>query len=323
MKAYLDLVQDIFDHGVWQDNRTGVRTLSLPGAALRLDLREGFPAVTTKQLAFKSAIGELVGFLRAADSAAQFRDLGCKVWDQNANQNTQWLANPYRSGLDDLGPVYGVQWRRWPAYKLLSAHDRARIADAMGRGFRQVATFDEDGVPSVLLYKAVDQLRACLDMLIHDPGSRRILFHGWNWAQLDEMALPPCHLLYQFVAHPSTRELSLCLYIRSNDVGLGTPFNLAEAAALTHLVARLTGFRPRWLSYFIGDAHIYETHVDMLREQLRRKPLSLPQLALSARIPDYAQTRRYEPQWLEHVEPSDFVLEGYSHHGRLSAPMAV
>lgn len=111
MKQYLDLVQSILDQGAWQENRTGVRTLSLPGAALRFDLQQGFPAVTTKKLAFKSAIGEMVGFLRATRSAAQFRALGCKVWDQNANENEQWLANPYREGPDDLGPVYGVQWR--------------------------------------------------------------------------------------------------------------------------------------------------------------------------------------------------------------------
>ena len=116
MKQYLDLVQSILDTGSWQENRTGIRTLSMPGASLRFDLQQGFPAVTTKKLAFKSAIGELVGFLRAR-SAAEFRELGCKVWDQNANENAQWLANPYREGPDDLGPVYGVQWRQWPAYR--------------------------------------------------------------------------------------------------------------------------------------------------------------------------------------------------------------
>ncbi len=323
MKAYLDLVRSIFEQGSWQDNRTGVRTLSLPGACLRFDLREGFPAVTTKRLAFKSAIGELVGFLRGADSAAQFRELGCKVWDQNANENAQWLANPHRSGPDDLGPVYGVQWRRWPAYKLLPANAPERIAHAAGLGYRRVAEFEDEGVPSVLMYKAVDQLRACLDALIRDPASRRILFHGWNWAQLDEMALPPCHLLYQFLANPGARELSLCLYVRSNDVGLGTPFNLAEGAALLHLAARLTGYEPRWFTYFIGDAHIYETHVEMLREQLRREPLPPPRLVLSPRIPDRAATGRYEPEWLERVEPSDFALAGYRHHPPLTAPMAV
>ncbi len=330
MKAYLDLVQSIFDQGSWQDNRTGVRTLSLPGAMMRFDLREGFPAVTTKKLAFKSAIGEMVGFLRACRSAADFRALGCKVWDQNANENTQWLANPHRLREDDLGPVYGVQWRQWPAYKLIDLdqpQSQAQIADAMGRGYRRIGAIEDVGdhgtTTSVLLYKAIDQLRQCLDTIMRDPGSRRILFHGWNWAQLDEMALPPCHLLYQFLVDRSKREISLCLYIRSNDVGLGTPFNLTEGAALLHLVGRLTGYAPRWFTYFIGDAHIYESHVDMLREQLRREPYPAPRLVLSERIPDYAVTGQYQPEWLDRVEPGDFTLEGYRHHAHLTAPMAV
>ncbi|MDD5296954.1 MAG: thymidylate synthase [Rhodocyclaceae bacterium] len=323
MKQYLDLVRSILSTGTWQENRTGVRTISQPGAMLRFDLQQGFPALTTRKLAFKSAIGELVGFLRATKSAADFRALGCKVWDQNANENGQWLANPYRSGTDDLGEVYGVQWRAWPAYKLLDAHAVAQIADAEARGYRQVAGLSEDGIPKVLLYKAVDQLRQCLDTIMANPTDRRILFHGWNWAQLDQMALPPCHLLYQFLPNVVSREISMCLYIRSNDVGLGTGFNLTEGAALLSLVGRITGYTPRWFTYFIGDAHIYENHLDMLNQQLAREPYPAPRLRLSDRVPDYATTGRYEPEWLEKVEPADFSLEGYRHHPPLTAPMAV
>ena len=329
MKQYLALVKEIFDNGTWQENRTGVRTLSIPGAMMKFDLQEGFPAVTTKKLAFKSAVGELVGFLRGYRSAAEFRALGCKVWDQNANENAQWLANPYRLGADDLGPVYGVQWRQWPAFKLVGLEEprgEAQIEDALARGYRRIGVVEAGGdgrSPGLLLYKAIDQLRQCLDTIVKDPANRRILFHGWNWAQLEEMALPPCHLLYQFLANPAQRELSLCLYIRSNDVGLGTPFNLTEGAALLHLVGRLTGYRPRWFTYFIGDAHIYENHVDMLRQQLAREPYAAPKLLLSDRIPDFAATGRYEPEWLEKVEPADFALDGYRHHPALTAPMAV
>jgi len=328
MKQYLDLVRQIFDQGTWQDNRTGVRTLSIPGAMMKFDLQQGFPAVTTKKLAFKSAIGEMVGFLRASRNAAEFRALGCKVWDQNANENRQWLENPYRLQQDDLGPVYGVQWREWPAYKLIDLTlptSQAQVADALKHGYQQLGVIDtgDHPKPHALLYKAVDQLRQCLDTIMRDPGSRRILFHGWNWAQLEEMALPPCHLLYQFLVNQSQREISLCLYIRSNDVGLGTPFNLTEGAALLHLVGRLTGYTPRWFTYFIGDAHLYENHVEMLQEQLKREPYPAPQLILSDRIPAYAETGRYEPEWLERVEPEDFRLEGYQHHAPLTAPMAV
>lgn len=320
MKQYLDLVRTVFEQGSWQTNRTGIRTLSLPGASMRFDLSQGFPAVTTKKLAFKSAVGELVGFLRGYRSAAEFRALGCKVWDQNANENAAWLANPYRLGEDDLGPVYGVQWRNWPAFKALPASATGQIADALGRGYMRIAD-TADG--QVVLYKAVDQLRQCLDTIVNNPSDRRIIFHGWNWAQLEEMALPPCHLLYQFLPNAGTREISLCLYIRSNDIGLGTPFNLTEGAALLHLVGRLTGFKPKWFSYFIGDAHIYENHVPMLQQQLTREPLPAPQLLLSDRIPDYAVTGQYQPEWLEQVEPGDFSLAGYQHHAPLTAPMAV
>jgi len=323
MKQYLELVRSILDTGTWQENRTGIRTISQPGAMLRFDLQEGFPAVTTKKLAFKSAVGELIGFLRASRSAADFRALGCKVWDANANDNAQWLANPYRQGTDDLGDVYGVQWRRWPAYKVLDADAAAQLADAQSRGYAQVAQFSEGGRPKVLLYKAVDQLRQCLDTIMQNPADRRILFHGWNPAVLEEIALPACHLLYQFLPNPVKREISLCLYIRSNDVGLGTPFNLTEGAVLLHLVGRLTGYTPRWFTYFIGDAHIYENQLDMLNEQLRREPYASPRLAISERVPEYAKTGVYEPEWLDKVEPSDFSLVDYRHHEPLTAPMAV
>ncbi|KIG04457.1 Thymidylate synthase [Burkholderia sp. MR1] len=323
MKQYLELVQTILDTGTWQENRTGIRTISMPGAMLRFDLQQGFPAVTTKKLAFKSAIGEMIGFLRASRSAADFRALGCKVWDANANENPQWLANPYRQGPDDLGDVYGVQWRQWPAYKLIDASAGEQIADATNRGYELVTSFVENGREQVLLYKAIDQLRQCLDTIIERPTDRRILFHAWNPAKLDEIALPACHLLYQFLPNVTKREISLCLYIRSNDVGLGTPFNLTEGAALLHLVGRLTGYTPRWFTYFIGDAHIYENQLDMLNEQLKREPYPSPQLIISDRVPDYAVTKRYEPEWLEKVEPADFALEGYRHHDPISAPMAV
>ncbi|HWU99088.1 MAG TPA: thymidylate synthase [Oxalicibacterium sp.] len=324
MKQYLDLVRTILDTGTWQENRTGIRTISIPGAMLRFDLqKDGFPAVTTKRLAFKSVIGELVGFLRASRSAADFRALGCKVWDQNANENVEWLANPYRLEEDDLGPVYGVQWRAWPAYKLIEADKKAQIQHAQERGFRVVGVVKDQGTDKVLLYKAIDQLRDCLDTIIKNPGSRRILFHGWNCADLDAIALPACHLLYQFLPNQTTKEISLCLYIRSNDIGLGTPFNLAEGAALLHLVGRLTGYTPKWFTYFIGDAHIYENHLDMLNEQLQRDPYPAPKLVLSKRIPEYAVTGKYEPEWLDKLEPGDFALEDYQHHAPLSAPMAV
>jgi thymidylate synthase len=324
MKQYLDLVRTVLETGTWQQNRTGIRTISIPGAMLRFDLRGGlFPALTTRKLAFKSSVGELIGFLRASRSAADFRALGCKVWDQNANQNSQWLANPYRNGSDDLGEVYGVQWRQWPAWKVLATTQTAQIENACKQGYQIITRFRGQNGEEVLLYKAIDQIRYCLDTIMQNPTDRRILFHAWNWAQLDQMALPPCHLLYQFLPNAANKEISLCLYVRSNDLGLGTGFNLSEAAVLLYLVGRLTGYTPRWFTYFIADAHIYENHLDMLSEQLKREPFPPPKLSISDRVPEFAKTGKYEPEWLEKVETGDFSLEGYQHHPPLTAPMAV
>ena len=323
MQPFLSLVRSILDEGTWQENRTGVRSISIPGASMRFDLAKGFPAITTRRLPFKSAVGEWVGFLRAARSAAEFRALGCRVWDQNANDNAAWLANPYRVGPDWLGDIYGYQWRSWPAYKLIDTHRDAQIEDALARGYRPLGGILVEGTEKLLLYKAIDQLRHCLDTIVHRPTDRRILFHAWNCAELDQMALPPCHLLYQLLPNPVNRELSLCLYVRSNDVGLGAPFNLCEAALMLSLIGRLCGYTPRWLSYFIGDAHIYENQVEMLQEQLRRTPYPLPRLAISERVPAFDDTGRYEPEWLDRIEPDDFRLDDYRHHPPLSAPMAV
>lgn len=323
MRQFLALVRSVLDTGTWQENRTGIRSISVPGASMRFDLAEGFPAITTRRLPFKSAVGELIGFLRGYRNAADFRALGCKVWDQNANENAAWLANPYRIEPDWLGEIYGYQWREWPAYKLLDADAAAQIDAARESGYRLVGRVSDDGAEKVLLHKAIDQVRQCLDTIVARPTDRRILFHAWNCAQLDQMALPPCHLLYQLLPNPARRELSLCLYVRSNDLGLGAPFNLCEAAVLLSLVGRLTGYAPRYLTYFIGDAHIYENQLDMLHEQLRREPLALPRLAIDDRVPEFAQTGHYEPEWLERVVPDDFSLEDYRHHPPLTAPMAV
>ncbi|HSC99527.1 MAG TPA: thymidylate synthase, partial [Casimicrobiaceae bacterium] len=163
MKQYLQLVETILSEGSWQENRTGVRSISIPGASMRFDLRDGFPAITTRRLPFKTAVAELIGFLRAYRSAADFRALGCKVWDQNANENAQWLANPYRIEPDYLGEIYGYQWRQWPAFKLLDLDDPAQIEDAVERGYRAIGEVSDDGTPKLLLHKAVDQVRQCLD----------------------------------------------------------------------------------------------------------------------------------------------------------------
>ena len=320
MKPYLELLARIRQEGSWQDNRTGIPTQSISGASLSFDLQQGFPAITTRRLAFKTFMGELCGFLRGADNAAGFRALNCAIWDANANQNQAWLANPYREGREDyLGRIYGVQWRRWRGHKLLPENTPEYDA-ALRSGWTVHGTAD-DG--RKLLCKSIDQLRECLDKIVYKPTDRRILFHAWNPAELDEMALPPCHLLYQFNVNVERRELSLCVYQRSVDAPLGLVGNLAEAAAMTELFARLTGYKARRLTWFGSDVHIYENQLEMVSEQLKREPYALPRLAVSERIPDYAVSPVYAPEWLDRVEPSDFTLEQYRHHPPLTAPMAV
>lgn len=323
MKEFLELSAKVIKTGVTKENRTGTDSIGTTGELMKFDMRDGFPAVTTKFLAFKTAMGEMCGFIRGFTSAAQFRSLGCKVWDQNANENEDWLANPNRKGHDHLGRVYGAQWRSWKAYKEIAASDTALLASAAKNGFTELSRYHDGDVEMVVLRKVVDQLRECLDTIMHNPDSRRILFHGWNPAELDEMALPPCHLLYMFHPEKSSKTMGITVFIRSNDLGLGNPLNVAEAAALLSFVCHLTGYEPSVVSLQIADAHVYVNHLEMIQTQLSRTPLQRPQLRISERIPKYAETGIYQPEWLDLVEPGDFTLEGYQHCGKLSAPMAV
>jgi thymidylate synthase len=206
----------------------------------------------------------------------------------------------------------------------LSKKDVAKIEDALSRGYSPMAEFkDASGDDCIVLYKEIDQVRDCLDKIMFTPHDRRIIFHGWNPADLESVALPSCHSWYQFLPNPVTKELSISLYLRSNDLFLGAGMNIAECALLLSLFSRLTGYTPRFINYIIGDAHIYETHLDAVDEQLSRTVYTPPILEISDRIPEFSKTGVYEPQWLDLVEPGDFVLKGYQHHAPLTAPMAV
>lgn len=323
MKQYLDLLRNILENGTWQSNRTGIDTISLPGQVLKFDMNDGHPAITTRKLPFKTGVGEMIGFLRASSSAADFRALGCKVWDQNANENEQWLNNPYRKGVDDLGGVYGVQWRQWQAYKEIPVAETRQIEDALKKGYQVIANRNKDGIEMAVLNREIDQVRECLDKIMHSPSDRRILFHAFNPAEYDSMALVPCHGVYNFHVNTGKKELSLTMFQRSGDVPLGIPINIHSSACMLALFARLTGYKPRFLTVVIADAHIYRNQLDMVNEQLKREPFNSPKIVLSERIPEFSKTGKYEPEWIERIEPSDFDLVGYEHHPPLTAPMAV
>lgn len=287
MKQYLQLLERILTEGERKQNRTGIDTLMVDAALLQFDLTQGFPAVTTKKLAFNAVKGELIGFIHGYTSAQAFRNLGCKIWDQNANENTAWLANPNRMGTDDLGRIYGAQWRGW-------------YHDTCGR---------------------IDQLKTAVQTVQNDPDSRRIIVSAWNPADLNHMALPPCHLLFQLLVNKEQRTISMTMYQRSCDMFLGVPFNIASYALLLELICAATGYTAKRLSLFLADVHIYCNHLDQVREQLAREVLEAPKLGLDFASPAF--TGKTGIDWLEAVEPHHVWLENYAYHAPIKAEMAV
>lgn len=264
MYQYLDFLRHIRDHGVAKEDRTGTGTLSVFGHQMRFDLTAGFPLVTTKKLHTRSIVHELLWFLRGDSNIEYLRQNKVTIWDEWADEN------------GELGPVYGVQWRSWPA---------------------------ADG-------RQVDQIRRLLDDLRANPDSRRHIVSAWNVGELERMALPPCHVLFQF--YVANGELSCQLYQRSADAMLGVPFNIASYALLTHLVAAQCGYRAKEFIWTGGDCHIYRNHLEQVDRQLTRAPYPLPKLqALPPRdsIFDY----RYE----------DIVFLDYQCHPRIKAEVAV
>lgn len=326
MKNYLDLLRTIRDHGVRVPNRTGIDTLMIPGAMLRYDMADGFPAVTTKKLYYKAVFAELVGFIRGVTNAADFRVLGAKIWDKDANETASWVSNPNRKGTDDLGRIYGAQWRDWN-----SSRAGKTLAEAVSRMVTQtpanIEALRAELTAAVSAYEReshVDQLVNAVRTILRDPNSRRIIVSAWRPDELDQMALPPCHVMFQFIVDTASRRLHLCMTQRSNDTALGVPFNIASYAALLHIVARLTGYTPGTFTHFMADAHIYVNHLPAVDEQLKREPLPLPQLVLSDRI---KKLESDDPSAiaiaLESIDPSDLEIVNYQHHPAIAMEMAV
>jgi thymidylate synthase len=233
MQQYLDLLRDVLDNGAEKSDRTGTGTLSVFGRQMRFDLAQGFPLVTTKKLHTKSIFYELLWFLRGDTNIRWLQEHGVGIWDEWADAS------------GDLGPVYGKQWRAWPA-------PEGRI---------------------------IDQISWVIEEIKRNPDSRRLVVSAWNVSELPKMALQPCHALFQF--HIAKGRLSCQLYQRSGDIFLGVPFNIASYALLTHMIAQVCGLLPGDFVHTLGDAHLYKNHLDQAREQLRRAPLPLPRLKLN------------------------------------------
>ena len=264
MKQYLDLVRHVRDTGARKRDRTGVGTLSVFGYQMRFDLSAGFPAVTTKRLHFRSIIHELLWFLRGDTNVAYLNQHGVTIWDEWADEH------------GDLGPVYGSQWRSWPA---------------------------PDG-------ERIDQITRTLENLRHNPDSRRHIVCAWNVAEIERMALPPCHLLFQFYVANGRLSCQLCQ--RSADLFLGVPFNIASYALLTLMVAQVVGLDPGEFVHTLGDAHLYLNHMEQVETQLARQPYPLPTMTLNPRVNSILDFR-YD----------DFEVTDYQYHPGIKAPIAV
>lgn len=264
MQQYLDLMTHVMANGADKSDRTGTGTRSVFGHQMRFDLSEGFPLLTTKKLHIRSIIIELLWFLRGDTNIAWLKENGVSIWDEWADEN------------GDLGPVYGYQWRSWPA---------------------------PDG-------SHVDQIAKLVDGIKRNPDSRRHIVSAWNPALVDEMALPPCHCLFQF--YVANGKLSCQLYQRSADIFLGVPFNIASYALLTHMIAHVCDLEVGDFVHTLGDAHLYSNHFEQVKTQLQRTPKALPKLVIVRDVKD-----------LMDFTFDDFVIEGYDPDPHIKAPVAV
>ena len=264
MKQYHELLERILSDGVEKQDRTGTGTQSVFGHQMRFDLAAGFPMLTTKKLPLKAIVHELLWFIAGDTNVKYLQDNNVTIWDEWADAN------------GDLGPVYGYQWRSWPA---------------------------ADG-------KTIDQLANVVEMIKRNPDSRRLIVTAWNPADVDKMALPPCHCLFQF--YVAKGKLSCQLYQRSADVFLGVPFNIASYALLTMMVAQVTGLKAGEFVYTLGDSHLYSNHFEQAHLQLSRAPRALPSMTLNPAVKDIFAFK-FE----------DFTLQGYDPHPHIKAEVAV
>jgi thymidylate synthase len=317
LQQYHNLMAYTLHEGTRQANRTGVDAISVPGAMMRFDLRDGFPAVTTKKLAFRSLVGELLSFFRGYQSAAQFREMGCKFWDANANQTASWLPNPHRKGQDDLGRIYGAQWTDWRDWR--EVRNDEDFERHLQLGYELIASDPSRGVR--VMRRGINQLENALTDLLVNPTSRRIIITGWRPDEADQYCIPTCHMSYQFIANVERNELHLCMYQRSCDQFLGVPMNIAESALMLEIMARLSGFQAATFTHFLADAHIYVNHIEQVQTQLTRGHFPSPTLKISENVREIEDVADVKGAF-ERIELADIELVGYQSHGALVAQMA-
>lgn len=292
MKQYLDLLQDILDNGEESDDRTGTGTIKVFGRQLRFDLSKGFPVVTTKKIHLKSVIHELLWMISGSTNVKDLQKNGVTIWDEWAatgKENYHWPIHGKKEE-GDLGPVYGKQWRR--------------------------AMRPEDEGYSYILHHDIDQLQNAIDMIRNNPTSRRIIVSSWNPAEIDEMALPPCHCFFQFNVRGD--KLDLQLYQRSADAFLGVPFNITSYALLLEMVALITGKKAGEFIHTFGDVHIYKNHIEQVKEQLTREPYPLPTVHFDLKLS--------ENKFIEEIDDFTYdsiMIKDYMYHPRIKAEVSV
>lgn len=311
-QAYLNLLEEVLHTGENRTDRTGVGTRSLFGKQIRCDLEDGFPALTTKKLFFKPCVAELLWFLEGTGDERRLAEI--QYGTRDAEKTTIWTANAQadywknKARFDgDAGDIYGVQWRKWKNYSIKS------FAHSVEHNTEGSATYFNARV----LVNETDQIKKIINSIKNNPGDRRMILSAYNVGELDNMSLPPCHMFAQFYVrnldNDEPRKLDCQVYIRSNDLFLGLPFNIASYALLVHMLAQVTGIKPGELVITIGDAHIYQNHIEQVKEQLSRKPIfHLPTLVLNSEIDN-----------IDDFSMEDILLINYSSHPAIKAPMAV
>jgi thymidylate synthase len=303
MKAYLDALNTVLQNGTVRGDRTGTGTIGVFGMQQRYNLAEGFPAVTTKKLAWRAVVSELLWFIEGSGDEKRLREIlhGSRettkgtIWTDNATA-PYWQPKAKYEG--DLGRVYGVQWRKW---RTPVEHKSYSFKDDFGNVYNRQGT---------LHIREVDQLIQLIDGIKADPHGRRHILSSWNPGELQDMALPPCHCFAQF--YVADGKLSCQMYQRSCDMFLGVPFNIASYSLLTAMIAQVCGLQVGEFVHVLGDAHIYLNHVEQVKEQLTREPLPAPTLWLNPDITDITK-----------FTMSDIRLENYQCHNAITAPMAV
>jgi thymidylate synthase len=282
MRQYLDLLSELLEHGAVREDRTGTGTRGLFGRQLHFDLAAGFPLLTTKKLHLKSILHELLWFLSGDTRVEPLQEKGVRIWNEWA---TEEQCARFGRSAGDLGPVYGHQWRNFGA---------TRKADG---------TYERDGV---------DQIANVVELIRTDPWSRRLIVSGWNPQEADQVALPPCHTLFQFHVDATGKRLSCQLYQRSADIFLGVPFNIASYSLLTMMIAQVCDLQPGTFVHTFGDVHLYSNHIEQAKEQLSRTPGPLPTMTINPDVKDLFAFR-YE----------DFELSDYNAAPSIKAPVAV